>query len=59
VNCLIFLFKKDATGEIYVRQWLDSGESQQDFVPDMRVKIVGHVREFQEKVNCTFRFDLL
>ena len=45
----ITLVVQDATGTIDVRQWLDSGEGQTDFVPDMRIKIVGHVREFQEK----------
>ncbi len=40
----------DATGDVDVRQWLDSGDGgQQDYHQGMTIKVVGHVREFQEK----------
>mgnify|MGYP002223813746 CR=1 FL=1 len=39
----------DSTGEVEVRQWLDAGESQQEIISGMRIRVVGHVREFQEK----------
>ena len=45
----ITLTVADETGEIDVRQWLNAGEQQQDFLENMRVKVIGHVREFQER----------
>lgn len=45
----ITLVVADETGEVEVRQWLDTGDLQQDFHQGMRIKIIGHVREFQEK----------
>lgn len=45
----ITLVISDNTGEVDVRQWLDSGDNQQDFHQGMSIKVVGHVREFQEK----------
>jgi replication factor A2 len=45
----ITLVVTDNTGEVDVRQWLDAADAQQDFQAGMRIKIIGHVREFQEK----------